>query len=151
MQTKSNICGRYCWGIYVPDLRWGKCSPRSMSQIPALEYALRWLCPRSSLGHMFSEDYVPIPVWEYALWGLYPRSITGHMSYANYVLISHWGIYVLSFYYDPFCWTTDRACTKPKQTTEYDHIFFLYIYIDARCHWVRVDTRFHSDIGSFLV
>ena len=36
-------------------------SPKTMSLIPVGGYALRGLCPRSPLGRMLSNDYVPDP------------------------------------------------------------------------------------------
>ena len=46
------------------------------------------LCPRSALGHMFSEDYVPDPIGAYVLRGRCPRSMAGHLSSDKYLPVS---------------------------------------------------------------
>ena len=67
----------------------------------------------------------PISVRVYSFWGLCTQSSLGHMSSENYLPVSHQGIYVLNGQYDPFCWTTDMPCTKPKRDNKILLIYFV--------------------------
>ena len=118
---RPNKCLRIPLYLYLGNHSWNTVLWRS----------LRWgLCPRSQLGHISSEDYVPDTVGAYVLRGTCTRSMTGFMSSNNYVHVSTEACtFSVAIMTCSVVRLTHRVSRNRKETTKYDHIF-CFVYLD---------------------